>query len=407
METIYSSNECWKIEKVDLDDNLFYYAFTCPCLFKIQFSRELYDSTILFQRLMDFDAYIYPKSSLWVIYRTDVYYHAILLSEEVNTKDKQKVNKYMEVLNTRNKELNEQHGDLGYFSRDTDKNVYPRHVHNFSRLYDKATNESLPRSLPPLLMSYFGNISAADPKCIYLASIYNTLVQNTILNNDKLLQPSYLKNMEIKYIQPVIPQIIIENYIKYFYAFVLLCGIYIYYQIKTYKKMSAFTIISLLVLVFVVYYIFRFAVIKYLINKSYALLVKYHDNYHMRCHMSCDKMFKLSGSSINKLELYEDTEKNKLDYKNFGTNEYKKHNFDMLDESIHKSRNDCHFNCGNGGIALTNYIYNSIPYKHLQSDYTMLLDSINHIYMMLSDHDERANENYYNLVTRYFDFVFV
>ena len=410
MSIIYSSNECWSIEKVNLDDNIYYYAFTCPCLFKIQFTREVFDSAILFERLMKFDSYIYPRTSLWAIYRTDIYYHAILLSEEVNTKDKTKLKKYIEVLNSKDKEYGE-HGEHGVYSSENNyKSVYLKHVHNFSRLYDGTTNKPLPRSLQPLLMCYFGDTNSANSKCIYLASIYNTLVQETILNNDKLLEPSYLKNMKITYIQPVIPQIVVENYIKYFYLFTLLSSIFIFYKLKTLKTSKQnyiYLILGFIVTIFALYYIFKFIVIKHLVNKGYDSLVKYHNEYHMRCHMSCNNMFQLRNQKPNKLKYYEDIPENELHYKNFETNEYRNHNFEMIDDSIHKSRNDCHFNCGNGAIVLINHIYNNIPFKHLESDYTMLLDSINHMYMMMGNHGEIDKQKYYNLITRYFTFTFV
>jgi len=54
MTIIYNSKECWKIEKVNLENNLYSYAFTCPCLFQVQFAPGLFNSGVLYQRFINF-----------------------------------------------------------------------------------------------------------------------------------------------------------------------------------------------------------------------------------------------------------------------------------------------------------------------------------------------------------------
>ena len=84
MTTIFSSGSCWNIEKKDIGNNTYCYSFTCPRLFKFEFTQSLFESGLIHQRLMKFDEAMYPKKSLWVIFRKDVYYHATLLSHEMS-----------------------------------------------------------------------------------------------------------------------------------------------------------------------------------------------------------------------------------------------------------------------------------------------------------------------------------
>jgi len=400
MTIIFHSNECWKIEKINLDFNLYCYAFTCPCLFRVSFTDDLYNSAVLPQKFINFDKLL-SKKSLWAIFRSDIYYEAILLSEEVNSNEKEKINKYIDILNADRLSMN------------------IRYIHNFSRIFDSKTNEPLPRSLPPLLLNYLGDVNSANSKCIYLASIYNTLLENTSLHNNMIIQPTFLQNMKINYIVPKIPKLNITSKKIYFFIAVfviILLYIFISYKLKYYNNITKnfnynnFTknitsIFYLSIIIFIFYHLYRFFIVKYLIYKSAEIITEFNKP-HMDCHMSCKKMFQnnLSYEFNNQLFTLKDNNTNKLYLSDFQNNSYKNENKNVtvLSNAIEKLRNNCNFNCGNNTVLLVLNIFNNDAFEDISFSTTSLLDSILHIYF-ISKQTEHDKKEYYENIIRYFD----
>ena len=382
MPIIYNSTECWKIEKKNLAHNLHCYAFTCPCLFNITFSESLYNSSVLFDKLVRFDKML-SKKSLWVIFKNDIKYHATLLSEEVNTNDIEKINKYSKVLNVDGKSTSE------------------RHVHIFSRIFDSSTNKPLPRSLTPVLLSYFGDTNSANSKCIYLASIYNTLLENTAINNDIIIQPSFLKNIKINYIVPKLPMVAINKYKHYFIIIALLiCTLHMHniYKFKYYNdfKKLLYSFSSLLIIIIVVYYLYKFIIVKKLIMKATDSIGKYTD-YHHDCHMSCKAMFKPNFKYNFNDELFalKDVDENKVNSESKNVNKMVTHNL------IEGLKDFCNFNCGNSNIIMALNIFNNDAYDNVSFSTIALLDSLSHSYYF-SDQTELDKKEFYDNINKYF-----
>ena len=399
MTVIFNSNECWKIEKIDVENNLYCYAFTCPCLFQVKFTPDLFDSTVLYQKLMNFDNSL-SKKSLWAIFRSDVYYHAILLSELVFTDEKEKINKYIEILNP-----------------DKRSPIRTRHVHMFSRYFYSENNEVLPRSKSPLLLQYFGDVNSANSRCIYLTSIYNTLLENINLHNDSILQKSFLENMQINYIIPKIPILKMNIYSNYFYLFIIIfiiCYFSFLYSFDFFKNIKKnikknyrylffhFFIIGFIIFIF--YKLYRFFIIKKLIYKSTDIIKESSDN-HMDCHNSCQRMFNNKNRNYNFKEqsfLLKDNNYNEIDLKNFENDLFKNHNINMLSNAIDYLRNSCNFECGNDTAILVLNIFNNETFADIPRTTSMLVDSLLHIYF-LGKRDDKAKEEYYNYFINYFD----
>lgn len=382
MPIIYNSTECWKIEKTNLAHNLHCYAFTCPCLFNVIFSKNVYDSGVFFEKLMTFDK-ILSKKSLWVIFKNDITYHATLLSEEVNTNDVAKINNYLKVLNIDGKSIGE------------------RHVHIFSKIFDSTTNEPLPRSLTPTLKSYFGDTKSANSKCIYLASIYNTLVENTSINNDIIIQPSFLQNIQINYIVPELPMLSMNKHKNYFIIIALLiCALHMHniYKFKYYNdfKKLLYSFSSLLTIIIVVYYLYKFFIVKRLILKATDSIGKYTDPHHA-CHASCKSMFKtdLKITFDDKLFTLKDLDENKVN------DAFKIDNKIINNASIGHLKDFCNFNCGNSNIILALNVFNNDAYDNVSFSTINLLDGLSHMYFF-SEQTETDKKEYYDNITRYF-----
>ena len=399
---IYSSNSCWKIEKTNIDDNLYCYSFTCPCLFKFDFTQSLFETGIIHQKLVKFDEYIYPQKSLWVIFRKDIYYHAILLSEEVHAiRDKDKKEKYMSILNIER------------------NNAVQLNIHNFSRIYNAKTDQPLPRSLTPLLLCYFGDVSSANSRCLYLASIYNTLTENTLLHNDIIINPKFLDTMTVNHINPVIPNIIVNslpvNALFYLCLIFFISLLFILYKIKPQSKSNTnantnilMLIVVALILTITIYTICKNMAITNLIYKSITTMIDFNTNYHMKCHKSCNQTFKpdLRYNYYNQLLTLNDSDYNTLNIQFFQDDEFKTKNPLLLQNSLQISKNECTFNCVNEEVILVNNIYNNMPYYKLQKDYTLQLNSFNHIFF-IGNADEMEKQKYHDLIIRYFTFSFV
>ena len=387
MTIIYNSKECWKIEKVNLENNLYCYAFTCPCLFQVQFTAGLFNSSVLYQRFINFDNEL-SKKSLWAIFRSDVYYHAVLLSELVCIEEKDKINKYIEILNP-----------------DKRSPIESRHIHNFSRLYYSENNEPLPRSKSPLLLEYFGDANSANSRCIYLASIYNTLLENTFLYNNSILQPSFLENMQINYIVPKIPTLKINIYSNYFYLFIFIFIVFYFYFFKNSGKNNTQTfyqIFVLTILILIFYKLYRFFVLKHLIYKSADIITESYD-LHMGCHHSCQKMFKNKNLDYNFKDqsfLLKDNKYNEIDFN--GTFKNKNLNPNMLSNAVEYLRDDCNFECGNNTAILILNIFNNETFTNIPRSSSLLVDSILHLYF-ISKQDEKSKKEYYSYFIKYFD----
>lgn len=380
---IFSSDECWKIEKQELEHNLHCYAFTCPCLFNVRFSSDIYTSGVLFEKLLHFDK-VLSKKSLWVVYRTDINYHATLLSEEVMSNETEKIDKYLDSLNVERKVFTE------------------RHVHIFSRIFDSSTNQPLPRSLTPLLLSYFGDVNSANAKCIYLASIYNTLLENTAINNNMITQPSFFKPIDVNYIVPEIPKLKINAYKHFFIMTILLvCMAYVFvmHRLKHFNSVqhSSYSLLGLLLIVVILYYLYKYVVVKTLVWKATDSISKYTE-YHHNCHESCKKMFAndMKFDWNNQILLLKDLDENK-----FKLSDYKNTNKTQISNAIEYVKNFCNFNCGNNAIVLTLNIFNDEPYNNTPFSTTSLLDGLSHLYH-LSPQSEADKTEFYNNVTRYF-----
>jgi len=396
MTIIYNSKECWKIEKVNLENNLYSYAFTCPCLFQVQFAPGLFNSGVLYQRFINFDNEL-SKKSLWAIFRSDVYYHAVLLSELVFTEEKDKINKYIEILNP-----------------DKRSPIGSRHIHIFSRFYYSENNEPVPRSKSPLLLEYFGDTNSANSRCIYLASIYNTLLENTFLYNKLILQPSFLENMQINYIIPKISSLKMNIYSNYFYLFIFIFIVFYFYLLYTFdffknsgknNKQTFFQIFILSILILIFYELYRFFVIKHLIYKSADIITQSYD-LHMDCHHSCQKMFKNKNLDYNFKDqsfLLKDNEYNEIDFNNLnGTFKNQNQNPNMLSNSVEYLRDECNFECGNNTAILILNIFNNETFTNIPRSSSLLVDSILHLYFT-SKQDEKSKKEYYNYYIRYFD----
>jgi hypothetical protein len=399
MSTIFTSDSCWKIEKTNIGNDSYCYSFVCPCLFKFEFTQSLFDSGLIHQRFLEFDKMIYPKTSLWAIFRKDVYYHAVLLSEEVLESDVNKMKKYMKALDSENK-----------------NDVYKVRAHNFSRIYDSSTNQPLPRSLTPLLLCYFGDTSSVNSKCLHLTSIYNTLAELTLLHNEMIIKPDFLKHMTVDYIDPVVPNILI-NYSHihpgfYIIALGFIAGFITALQRKGSPRVNTrHTIIAWtmsIVLGVILYIICKKLIITGLIDKTFEIMVDYNKNYHMKCHDSCNSTFEpnLSYNFDAQLVTLKDNKSNNLDGKAFNNNDYKTHNQMLLQKSIKLSKDECTYNCVNEEVILVNKIYNEIPYYQLKKDYVLQLNSFNHVFF-IGNGDESQKQYYRDLITRYFTFSFI
>lgn len=383
MPILYDSTECWKIEKTNLAHNLHCYSFTCPCLFNVEFSSDLYNSSLLFNKLANFDKAL-SKKSLWVIFKNDVSYHAILLSEEVMTNDREKINKYLKVLNVEMQAIRE------------------RHVHIFSKIFDSSTNKTLTRSIVPRMLSYFGDEKSANSKCVHLASIYNTLLEATPINNDMIIQPSFLKNMKIDYITPDIPILNINAYGHVFKIIVFsICILYlcVMYKFKYNHdaKKSLYSFLLLLTIVFVAYHLYKVVIVNALIMKATVSINKYYEPHHA-CHESCKVMFNddLNYNLNDKLKLLKDIDENKLTIAN-----HAKINTINVQTGIEYVKNNCNFNCGNANIVLALNTFNNDAYNNVPFSTISLLDSLSHMYF-LSDRSETDKKEYHDNIIRYF-----
>jgi hypothetical protein len=308
-----------------------------------------------------------------------------LISEEVYTSDKEKIRKYLKVLNIEMQTIQE------------------RHVHVFSKIFDSSTNKPLPRSITPVIISYFGDPKSANSKCVYLASIYNTLLDNAAINNDMNINPEHLKNMKIDYISPEKPIMHINknSHIFKMIAF-LICTLYlcIMYKFKyqTNIKHLVYSFLSLLTIIFVTYHLYKFLTIKFLSAKAMDIM-KVYGNQHHACHDSCKKMFDdtMKYKMKDQLYLMKDLDENILSITN-----YKNVNKLLILNGIASQINSCNFSCGNSNIILTNNVYNNDGYNTVPFYTITLLDSLSHLYF-LSDQTETDRKEYNDNINRYFD----
>jgi len=223
-----------------------------------------------------------------------------------------------------------------------------------------------------------------------------------------IIQPNFLKNITVNYIEPVLPEIVI-NYSHVHPMIYLVVACFIAgFSAGSFRFINRNSIIALMVvLALILFIICKKMIITQLIDKTIEVMVDFNTNYHMKCHDSCNKTFEpnLTYDFDTQLATMKDGDFNTLNGVTFDNNDYKKHNQTMLQKSIKFSKDECTYNCVNEEVILVNKVYNDIPYYRLKKDYTLQLNSLNHLFF-IGDGSESQKRRYRDIIMRYFDFTF-
>jgi len=186
-------NCCWEIEKRIIENQNYYYSFSCPHLFMVDFDDK--DLSIIYNLLMDFDQMIAPQNSLWAIFSSNSGYHAVLLSEELDIRNKSLVDKYTKVLK----------GDSKFIHISFQAVKY---LHRFSRIF-KKNEEPIPNTQPPFLIAFYGDPNKANADCIKRASIFYSLISDSKFDGPNLTKEMF-EHFPLHTLHPIKPTLVIK-----------------------------------------------------------------------------------------------------------------------------------------------------------------------------------------------------
>lgn len=389
MDILYhSKNDCCKIIKKTISrHNLFYYGLACPKLFMADFDNR--DVTLVYEQFMDFDNYIYPRKSAWLIFSSDDGYHGILLSEMVPITDHMLVQKYTEVLK----------GDPNYYKVAFEAVNY---LHRFSRVFDN--DQAIYRTNSPRFLGFYGDINSILPNLMDMANFFYTLCEMAIYDHPFLTYKDF-RDISIKKIIVELPEIIIyepdlqlDEMINLFINILNDTGDHHWhchdlcsdkFNIKNLSKSNIFSK--------------PHKNYNYDSSKHYDSASTQHHYYNH--YDSASKQHHYSNvaptSTYKSLDSY-----NCEYYTNDGFIPYKyKRPEEIIKDALMNSMNHCHRNCGTNAILRMMEVIGTPSFYSMPNDTYHQLDALNHRYWSLTKIGKNPKTDYINNFQRLFRFT--